>query len=264
MTSSQAGSRPTARNTKSVLNQLFSLSLSLSVRREYIERNPVREIAAMLRPRPEIFAPKGDDLRLLLKAIDEYENRPGRLGPAPSPLLRDVVELLIGTGCRIGEALGLRWVDVDLLSKVPAITINGAVKEGKGQPKRWEPTPKTESSRRKLMIDEGVAGLLLRRLAADSEGQTFVFHTSSGEPNGPQDVHRALRNVRKKIGLPADFVPHALRRAAATAIADGLGIEAAAGALGHLRSRVTEKHYAKRDLTAPDTREVLAKLRRGD
>ncbi|WP_083093467.1 MULTISPECIES: tyrosine-type recombinase/integrase [Rothia] len=33
---------------------------------------------------------------------------------------------MLGTGCRISEALGLRWQDIDLIAET--VTINGAVK----------------------------------------------------------------------------------------------------------------------------------------
>lgn len=54
-------------------------------------------------------------------------------------MLIDVVEVLLGTSCRVSEAVGLRWQDVDLSSDPPTVEIVGHVVEGNGQLKRWEP-----------------------------------------------------------------------------------------------------------------------------
>jgi integrase len=117
-----------------------------------------------------------------------------------------------------------------------------------------------------LDIPAHVIEMLERRRRAQAHepeparGSDFVFHSASGRPKGPQDVHRALRLVREWAQLPASYAPHALRRSVGTQVADALGLEAAAMLLGHQRSRVTEQYYAKRQRHAPDTTGVLSDL----
>ncbi len=248
---------PQARNAKGVLNKI----MDFAVRMEFVTRNPVASVKSVKRKATEIFAPDADELEILRDAIDKYENRPGRSGPPPSFLLRDVIELILGTSGRIGEVLGLRWAeDVDLTSEIPAVEFNGSVKEGDGLPKRWEPTLKTEASKRRVQVDPIVAGILMRRYLDNNYGHEYVFSTASGKPNGPQDVHRALRNVRRYAGLPDDWVPRVLRQTVATEVANALGIEEAASTLGHKRSRVTEQSYAKRPSQTPDIRAITIGL----
>ncbi|QCH22634.1 Phage integrase family protein [Mycobacteroides salmoniphilum] len=59
--------------------------------------------------------------------------------------------------------------------------------------------------------------------------------------------HEALRWV----------TPHSFRRSVATAVRDGLGIEAAQRQLGHAEMATTEQHYAQRCTTGPDAGAVL-------
>lgn len=244
---------PQARLAKGILNQVLGHATSMG----YIDRNPALEVKSIRRKRKEIFAPGINELNTFREAVISHRDDPERPGPQPSPLLLDVIDIILATGVRISEALGLRWDDdVFLDAPKPFIVVNGAIKE-KGGPKRWEPMPKTEAGIREIEIPDYAVAILLRRMVANTSGSQFVFHTRTGAPNGPQDVHRALRSVRAHAGLPDDYVPHALRRSVGTAVANTMGLEAAAGLLGHERSRVTEQSYAKRAKEAPDVRAIL-------
>ncbi|MBF0808371.1 hypothetical protein E4U03_07090 [Rothia nasimurium] len=61
----------------------------------------------------------------------------------------DIYDLMLGTGCRISEALGLRWQDIDLIAGTA--TIAGAVKESSGKTV-WEPAPKSEGSAQTIYL----------------------------------------------------------------------------------------------------------------
>lgn len=242
-----------ARNAKGVL----SLIMTYAAQMGFVERNLVREVPAMRRKRKEIFAPGIDELRVFRAAVVAYNEDPDRPGPMPSSLVLDSVDMILATGLRIGEVLGLRWEkDVVLDVKSPYVVVNGAVKE-KGGAKRWEPFPKTEAGRRMIALPKYAVALLLRRLVDNVGGSEFVFHTRTLRPNGPQDVHRALRNVRRHAGLPDDYVPHALRKSVGTVVAKKKGLEQTALLLGHERSRVTEQFYAKRTRETPDVRKIV-------
>jgi integrase len=43
--------------------------------------------------------------------------------------LHDVVLVLLGTGMRIGEALALRWTDIDLAAEIPYVRVHVALDE---------------------------------------------------------------------------------------------------------------------------------------
>ncbi|WP_243073732.1 site-specific integrase [Microbacterium sp. SS28] len=242
-----------ARNAKGVLSLIMTYAAQMGV----VERNLVREVPAMRRKKKEIFAPGIEELRMFRAAVVAYNEDPDRPGPMPSPLLLDTVDMILATGLRIGEVLGLRWEkDVNLDTGSPYLVVNGAVKE-KGGAKRWEPFPKSEAGRREIALPEYAVAILLRRLVDNDGGSEFVFHTRTLRPNGQQDVHRSLRNVRRHAGLPKDYVPHALRRSVGTVVANRIGLEQTALLLGHERSRVTEQYYAKRTRETPDVRDIV-------
>lgn len=240
---------------------LISQICSYAVMNDLMVANPAREVkSAKRRPKP-IYAPDAMQLEAFRSIIRDYQNREDRMGPRPTDLLGDVVDLILATGARVSEAVGLKWQFVDLESEHPSVTIAGKIVDTKGQSKHYEDYLKSESGWRRILVPSELLPMLRRRKLS-SDGNEFVFHTRTGSPNGTQDIHRALRRVREWAGLDEKLVPHALRKSAVTAVADALGIEGAARFAGHKRSRVTEQYYAKRAVQAPDTSQVLGALQR--
>lgn len=94
-----------ARNAKGVL----SLIMTFAAQNGLVERNLVREVPAIRRKRKEIFAPGIDELRTFRAAVIAYNEDHDRPGPMPGPLLLDTIDMILATGLRIGEVLGLRW-----------------------------------------------------------------------------------------------------------------------------------------------------------
>ena len=120
--------------------------------------------------------------------------------------LRDhaVVELLYGSGLRVGELCGLTRADIDLSGRSVRVW-------GKGSKQRTVPLsdPSGESLRRWLA--DGRA--LLARPGADPE---IVFVNLRGNPLTPRDVRRILDRRS-----PEPTHPHALRHTFATHLLDG-------------------------------------------
>lgn len=245
-----------SRNIKGVLRKVCALGVRLDV----LMFNPANELKNFKRPDAQIYAPDPIELDDLRASVVMFNNRPGRMGPAPDALLLDVINVILGTSARIGEALGIRVEDVDLDSNPPTVTIAGQVVEGHGQPKHWSPVTKTESGLRRIPAPDFVLPVLRIRVEqATLDGTPYLFHTKTGAPNGQQDVHRRLRAVREWAGISETMVPRAFRKSVATTIAqsDLGGMVAAARTLGHKEARVTEAHYAKRAFDAPDMRHLL-------
>lgn len=251
---------PLARNVKSVLSSILAHARVL---RYATGENPAVVVKSLRREKKAIFAPDLDELASFRSAIIAYNEDPDRPGPMPNELLLDVVDLILATGLRVGEVLALRYgKDIILDAPKPYIIVNGAIKE-KGGPKRWEPFPKTEHGHREIVLPSYAVNIILRRQLDNTSGSEFLFHTNANKkpglqrPNGQQDVHRAVRRVRAHAGLADDYIPHALRKNVATEIAGKMGLDAAAGNLGHGLSRITEQFYFKRDLRAPDASDLL-------
>lgn len=238
---------------------LISQICSYAVMNDLMIGNPAREVKSVKRRPKPIYAPDAMQLSEFRAIIRDHQERENRMGPRPSDLLGDVVDVILATGARVSEAVGLKWQFVDLEATPPRITIAGKIVDSKGQAKRYEAYLKSEAGWRSVAIPVEIVPMLRRRRLAGG-GNEFVFHTRTGAPNGTQDVHRALRRVREWAGLERELVPHALRKSAVTAVADALGIEGAAKFAGHKRSRVTEQYYAKHAVQAPDTSTVLSAL----
>lgn len=134
----------------------------------------------------------------------------------------DVADLIVlgtYTGLRLGEAVGLRWVDVHLSDGGSHLTIAGQI-YGEGADRQWEPRLKTTSSFRTVPLARPAADLLRRRqadaLAAQVEGDghsgaAFVFPSHQGGVPDQATASKAIRRTLDRAGFPwATF--HTLRR----------------------------------------------------
>lgn len=256
--------RAQARNALSELRKVCDLG----VVRGDLTHNPARKFKrTRKRLKKEKYAPEPMELGDLHSVVVAFRTRSDRMGPAPSMLLEDIIEVVLGTSARIGEAVGLKWVNIDLNSAVPTVAILGTVVEKSATGKYYQEYPKTESGLRAIPIPDFLVRTLRRRLVENVAGNPYVFHTASGRVNGPQDVHRTLRSVREwsttQDHLPSiseQMVPRALRKSVASTIANRGSLKAATETLGHKHSRVTEDHYIKRAQKAPDVRHILDAL----
>ncbi|GAA1774828.1 tyrosine-type recombinase/integrase [Agromyces lapidis] len=119
----------TARNVKALISQICSYA----VMNDLMIANPAREVKKVKEQARPIYAPAAMELAEFRGVIREYQTREDRMGPRPSDLLGDVVDLILATGARISEAVGLKWEYVDLDAPKPTITIAGKIVDSKGQ-----------------------------------------------------------------------------------------------------------------------------------
>ncbi|WP_183042374.1 tyrosine-type recombinase/integrase [Microbacterium sp. AG1240] len=249
-----------ARNAQNELRKVFDTARQKGL----VSSNPARDFRGVMPRKPvNKFVPGPLELRDFFDVAVAYRERPNRMGPEPSRDLEDLIEVVLGTSARLGEALGLHWVDVRLEADVPTVSIRGTVQE-KGGPKFYQPHTKTEAGQRTVPIPDFLVQTLRRRATENTMGSPFVFHTKTGRVSGQQDLQRSLRAVRKWSTtsdlvptVSVEMVPRALRRSVATAISNEESLEAAAKTLGHRETGVTENSYAKRSDLAPDVRHVL-------
>jgi hypothetical protein len=144
------------------------------------------------------------------------DGKPGKTAIWPAALA--VTRFLALTSWRSGEALGLRWQDVDLVSRTARL-----------------PDTKTGASMRPL---SHAACDVLRTIARDRPtGLVFPASRGSGTMSGFPSF---FARIVKAGGLPDDVTPHVLRHSFAS-LANDLGYtEATVGMLvGHKGSGVT-------------------------
>ena len=156
--------------------------------------------------------------------------------------------VMLTTGMRRGEALGLRWEDVDLDKGV--ISIRQQLQRINGQLKATE--VKTERSRRSINLATPTVVALKEHMAAQTKQRLasvvwtdtdYVFTTGVGTPLDPRNVAKQFgSNCQKaKIGK---WHTHELRHSAASLmLAAGTPLQVVSAVLGHASIRITSDVY---------------------
>lgn len=155
----------------------------------------------------------------------------------------------LGSGCRLGEVLALRWGDVDLERGV--VTISRSIASVRGKP--VEGSPKTAAGHRTLSLPGfAVAALRVQRqrqlerqlaLGPEWKGQDRIFTTASGlTPNN--SVFEAFHAACRRAGVPKIRL-HDLRHVHATlAVKNGADLKTLQRRLGHASLAMTMTIYA--------------------
>jgi integrase len=251
----KADGRPTrAYNARLQLHACFKRAVQLGV----LTVNPVREVDAVKRAEPNARAITNEELARLWSATEGWDMavRPGRKNPNP---MCDVVLVLALTGCRIGEALALRFADIDWDANI--LAISGTVEELTG--KRKDST-KSKNGMRPVKVPDELIAMLRRRYTERTTDNTLdaVFATSANTWLAPSNVRKIWRAIRESADL--DWVePRNFRVTAGTRIAEQFGAVAASQVLGNTEA-IIRKHYMDPSAVArPDASDVLSGLGRG-
>jgi len=172
------------------------------------------------------------------------------------------------TGMRRGEALGLRWSDVDL--EKAQIKVERALVTGDGG-KQWS-TPKTKAGRRVVSIDEETVAVLRTArarqnqeklaLGAGYRDDDLVTAQADGESVGPTRITEQFGRLLRRAGLPHIRL-HDLRHTYAThALEAGVNPKVVQQALGHSHVSVTLGIYSHVDQTMQaNAAQLLAAMR---
>ena len=162
--------------------------------------------------------------------------------------------LMLHTGMRPGEALAIRWEDIDLAKA--EVNITGTLKEhrilspdGKGIVQLIRNEPKTKSSQRTLPISPALQDVIIRQEIRQSvrEGgrPKYLIATDSGKPTSLSNLRKSYarfltRNNIRYIRL------HDIRHTVATISLNNAktSIEQTSQALGHTRIDTTKQIYA--------------------
>ena len=190
--------------------------------------------------RREMSSLNQNEVAILLNAKDEW-----------SPLWT----LLIGTGLRIGEALGLQWESIDFDAEI--LTIRRTLQRIPGEGLRYQ-MPKTNKSRRTLYMPELVSVALREHrakqsthrlmLGPDWKDNGLVFPNEWGGPLEPTRINRALKRTLKSVGINRHIRVHDLRHTAASlALRKGIPGKVVQEMLGHATYATTMDIYSHVD-----------------
>jgi integrase len=151
------------------------------------------------------------------------------LATAPQPL-RDVAVLLLETGLRLGEALALKWTDIELDAANGKKLGYLFVREGK-----------SKNARRHVSLTPRAQEMLVNRsLESKSE---YVFANQRGDRYLVTSLDHLHKKLREDLQLPKDCVIHSLRHTFLTrfgeAGADAFTIKRVAG---HSSVTISERY----------------------
>lgn len=169
--------------------------------------------------------------------------------------------LVLRLGLRRGEALALRWPNVDL--ERGELTIAGTLKYANGR--AYVDTPKTSAASRTLPLTADLVDVLrerrkhqaAERLAAGPlwRDEGYVFTRDDGRPLALSSVSRWWSNVCEDTGIGHRRF-HATRHTAATLMLNaGVPLEVVSAILGHAGLAITSDVYAR--VTADTKRRAL-------
>lgn len=219
---------------------LLKGALHLAVMANALPSNPVRDVSP-IRSSP---GPKGsraltaEEVRDLFGKLQESEI-------CQHCDLADPITVLIATGLRRSELLGLRWCDFD--AKAGTLNIECKVIRAAGKGLKLVPRPKTEAGRRTLPLPRFAITVLENRRAREWWGeQETIFPSSTGALRDPDSFNDDWATARKELGLEG-ITSHSFRKSVATLIDDaGLSARIGADHLGHSRVSETQDTYMAR------------------
>lgn len=160
------------------------------------------------------------------------------------PTYAPFVEFLLFSGVRTGEAVGLRWQDVDLDKRT--IAIEQSISRKRGGYEKIAKRPKTLQSRRQLKMSNRIYNLFLKIQSELNLGGDLIFKSPQGFP-----IDHG--NFRAKFWKPAlEFIKIPYRKPYATrhtllseAIEAGLTVPQVAAIAGHKDGRMILQHYGR-------------------
>ncbi len=219
-------------------NQRLVLKMSLdeAVRLGALPHNPVLATRTVKGKKKQVRALDLEQVKTLRSLVAALEPTPTYDGWMP-----DLVDVLLGTGCRWGEGAGLRWQDVDL--DAGTVTVAGTLIQKGG----WQADTKTHEPRT-LQVPSFVLDVLRRRHSEARDGAVHVFE--QGE--APLAYNSARNYLQRALaGSELEWVTwHVLRKTTATFLDERLGLAEASAQLGHASEAQTLSAYVARDRQA--------------
>ncbi len=228
-------------NTVNHYHKFLSTLFRSAVKQGLIADNPCQRADP---PRPDEHEPVYLDEAQAMKMIEALEQEPMQY--------RIMIFLLLDSGMRRGELLGLEWKDIDFEKSTINICRNSVYLPGKGI---FTETPKTQKSIRTIKLPEESMDMLRQyrawqlrerlRLGDQWKDCDRLFTKWNGIPMHPSTVTGWFSDFAKRADLPKGVSIHSLRHTNATLlIAAGTNIRTVSARLGHAQTSTTTDIYA--------------------
>ena len=167
--------------------------------------------------------------------------------------------ILLKTGLRFAEALGITLNDVDFKRKTVSINKTLAYKGNQKGTRAFAPT-KNKYSVRTIVVDDAVLYMLWKNARGADPDESIFFRIKGFQFNST--LNNKLKRACRKAGVP-EVTLHSLRHEHATyLVSQGISSMAVAERLGHADDSVTRAVYIHRLETekARDNKEIAQKI----
>lgn len=167
--------------------------------------------------------------------------------------------ILLKTGLRFAEALGITLNDVDFKRKTVSINKTLAYKGNRKGTRAFAPT-KNKYSIRTIIVDDAVLYMLWKNAKGADPDESIFFKIKGFQFNST--LNNKLKRACRKAGVP-EITLHSLRHEHATyLVSQGISSMAVAERLGHADDFVTRAVYIHRLETekARDNEEIAQKI----
>ncbi|MEO3811356.1 site-specific integrase [Sphaerisporangium sp. B11E5] len=218
-----------------------------AVRWKAIVRNPADDADPPKSQKPEMQTWNATEVRAFLAGATEHR-------------LYGAFALLLSTGMRRGELLGLKWADIDfdgacLHIRRALITVDARRKDSPGM--AWS-EPKTEKGRRTVALDPASVRALREHrkrqaaeklaLGAGYSDEDLVFCAVGGGPLHPKTFSYHWDHTVKRLKLPRLTVHGARHTWATLALRAGISPRIVQERIGHANVAITLGTYSHVDL----------------
>lgn len=227
--------KPLSQSTKRQAFAVLSLALKAAVRDGLLATNPLSDIDRPRKQRVEVPVMTADEVEQLLSAETTAKS-----------FYFPLIVFVANTGVRIGEALSLRWKDVNLDAATATIR-RGSLED--------DPSTKTPAGVRTVPLVPDVVNALKAQQRRQREARLkmgpgwqdeegLVFTTGEGTPVDAHNARRTLRAALKAAGLPQGRPWHTQRHSLATRLLNqGVAMPIVKDIVGHASIRTTVDIY---------------------
>lgn len=190
-------------NSTEIMNTILHSTLQMAVDDGYIRLNPTAGCMAEIKKSHDWDKPKRHALTIEQQEVFIRYTGQSDMYKHWLPLFTT----LLGTGCRIGEIIGLRWEDVDFKNNIISINHNMVYRvQDNGKCEFHITTPKTRNSVRIIpLLSQVRHALLMERKMQLALGRTsqkvidgytdFIFQNRYGNVHNPITINRAIKRI---------------------------------------------------------------------
>ncbi len=189
-------------NSMEIINTILHPVFTMAVRDGYIRTNPSDGVMAEIKKSHNWEKPKRHALTQQQQALFINFLAESEIYNHWLPLMT----VFLGTGCRVGEVIGLTWDDCDFKEGIISINHNLIYRQqDDGKCEMHITTPKTEAGKRIVPMFEAVRKALLQEKKQQMkhgfnstviDGYSgFVFTNRCGYVHNPQTINRAIKRI---------------------------------------------------------------------